>query len=75
MKQTSSAINKEFLILSFISEIKAELNDFKRIWSFHNIWRQFKTPGSIPKTQFNVSAVIGFPKNGVDVTEIDIKIT
>ena len=24
---------------------------------------------------FNVSAVIGFPKNGVDVTEIDIKIT
>lgn len=34
-----------------------------------------KTPGSIPKTLFNVSAVIGFPKNGVDVTEIDIKIT
>ena len=74
MQKTVSATNKEVLVLRFFSVIQTESNEFMRTWNCRNKRKRFETSGRIPEMLFNLLAVAGFPKNGVDVTAIDIKV-
>ena len=63
-----------FLFFSFIPVIQAELNEFMRRWNCRNIRKSAEAPGGVPEMLFNVPAVVGFPKKGINVSKRDIQI-
>ena len=74
LHKPSSAIHREVLVLSFIHEIQAQLNEFMRIWNCRNIRKSAEAPGGVPKMLVNVPAIVGFPKKGTNVSEKNIHI-